>query len=85
MDRRRACYAWHMPDGLGGLLGSRKASMVLVVFLVLSGLVSIGRIPAEFLERFLEVVLPTWLGAHAVEEGARAFSRGGKARVPRAE
>lgn len=47
--------------------------MVLVVFVVLAALVALGRVEVSLLERFLDFVLPTWLGAHAVEEGARAL------------
>jgi hypothetical protein len=63
-----------MTDAISGLLGSRKAVMVLIVFLVLSGLVYAGRIPTEFLKQFLEIVMPTWLVAHAGEQGARALA-----------
>lgn len=58
-----------------GLLQSRKATMVLAVFVGLAVLVALGRLDAGVLQRYLDVVLPAWLGAHAVEEGAKAVSR----------
>lgn len=59
--------------------------MVLVVFLVLATLVAFGRVEVGLLERFLDVVVPTWLGAHAVEEGAKAMRDKGLSRADRSE
>jgi hypothetical protein len=48
--------------------------MVLVVFLTLAVLVGFGRAPIELLKDFLTVVMPSWLVAHAGEEGVKAFA-----------
>ena len=63
-----------MTHAITGLLGSRKALMVLVVFLTLSALVALGRIPVDMLKEFLGIVMPTWLVAHAGEQGAKAIA-----------
>jgi hypothetical protein len=63
-----------MTHAITGLLGSRKALMVLVVFLTLSGLVALGKIPVDMLKEFLGIVMPTWLVAHAGEQGAKALA-----------
>lgn len=64
-------------EAVKGLLASRKAVMVLVVFVVLAVLVGMGRLDPSLLEQFLQIVVPSWLVAHAGEEGAKALASRG--------
>jgi hypothetical protein len=60
--------------GVLKLLDSSKAVMMLVVFLTLCVMVAAGRLSPELLENFLEIVMPSWLLAHAGEQGAKALA-----------
>jgi hypothetical protein len=74
-----------MLEALRALSGSRKAIVVLGIFIGLSVLVGIGRVPPEYLKEFLSTVVPAWLGAHAVEESVKAYrGTGGKQEAPAA-
>jgi len=48
--------------------------MVLTVFAGLCAMIWRGKVPAEYLQTFMEIVMPTWLVAHAGEQGARALA-----------
>ena len=63
-----------MTQGLKGLFASTKGTNVALVFVVLAFMVYQGRLEQDFLKQFIEIVMPTWLLAHAGEKGAKAFA-----------
>ena len=61
--------------GLSKLTESLKAMMVLLTFIGLGILVGFGKAPVSLLEHFVTIILPSWLFAHAGEQGAKALAR----------
>lgn len=59
---------------LKALMGSRKAVVVMFLFTGLGVLVALSKIPPEYLKDYLNFVVPSWLLAHAGEEGAKAWA-----------
>ncbi len=59
-----------------GLLSSQKALVVLAVTVGTLVLVGLGKVSWDQCKGFLQVLLPAWLGAHAVQDGLSAIGAG---------
>lgn len=59
-------------DGIKGILGSRKATMVLIAFAGLTAMLLYGRIDAQSYAMLVGGIKATWLAAHSHEESSKA-------------
>ena len=59
-----------------GLLGSQKALVMLLVVIGTLVLVGMGRVTWADAKSFLEIIIPTWFGAHALQDGLSARAKG---------
>ena len=58
-----------------GLLGSQKALVMLIVLVGTLVLVGMGRVSWDDAKGFLMVIVPSWMGAHAIQDGLQGLKK----------